>query len=102
MERVSAHLQHSNGAVVLASIRVLMKQLEVCRGTHTGNSKLTSLQVVSQSVRHSFRSQISSSLVTLLGAESEVQFIALQNVLEIVDSYTEEFRRHLQVRAVIL
>lgn len=31
LERVSAHLQHSNGAVVLASVRVLIRQFEVCR-----------------------------------------------------------------------
>lgn len=29
VERVSAHLQHSNGAVVLTAIRLLMKQFEV-------------------------------------------------------------------------
>ena len=42
--------------------------------------------------------QISSSLVTLLGAELEVQFIALQTISWLLETSQLEFQRHLQVR----
>ncbi|OUS42063.1 Clathrin/coatomer adaptor, adaptin-like protein [Ostreococcus tauri] len=81
VERVSAHLQHSNGAVVLASVKVLMKNI----------------QLISESARALVKMQISSSLVTLLGAELEVQFIALQTISWLLETSQLEFQRHLQV-----
>jgi AP-1 complex subunit beta-1 len=81
VERVSAHLQHSNGAVVLTAIRLLMKQFEF----------------VSAGLQSTLKAQIASSLVTLLGSESEVQFVALREILRILPMCQEALERHLQV-----
>lgn len=80
VKRVSAHLQHSNGAVVLASIKVLTNHL----------------QSIPDTSQRTIKMQIASSLVTLLGSEMEVQYITLRCVHSLLRSYKEELQRHLQ------
>lgn len=87
LDRVSAHLQHSNGAVVLASIRVLMAHLK---------------QIETTEVHSAINSQIVSSLITLLGSEKEIQFVTLETIYSLIPKFTDELQRHLQVGGLSL
>ena len=99
MKRVSAHLQHSNGSVVLASIKVLTNQLQVRDKEIRAFLLLTKYQkLIPETSQRAIKMQIASSLVTLLGSETEVQYVTLQCVQALLGPYKDELQMHLQVR----
>jgi vesicle coat complex subunit len=69
-ERVSPRLAHANAAVVLSTVKVLMKFMEMLGGA---SDVISSLQ-----------KKLAPPLVTLLSAEPEIQYIALRNINLIV------------------
>jgi len=82
LEQVGAHLQHSNGAVVLASVNVLLVHLKGYDGS---------------TLQHTVKSQIASSLVTLLGTEKEIQFVTLEKLQSLLPDFSNVLQKHLQV-----
>jgi len=72
IERVLPRLQHANSAVVLSAVKVIFSQLEAA-GRDPGDRALLR--------------KITPSLVTLLAAEPEVQYVALRNISLIVEKY---------------
>mmetsp|Transcript_21443 Transcript_21443/g.50438 ORF Transcript_21443/g.50438 Transcript_21443/m.50438 type:complete len:907 (-) Transcript_21443:82-2802(-) len=69
IERVVPRLQHANSAVVLSAVKVILKYMEVITNTETTRNLCRKL---------------APPLVTLLSAESEVQYVALRNINLIV------------------
>jgi len=68
-ERITARLSHANPAVVLASIKVVLKMLEY---------------IENQEVARNLCKKLNPPLVTLLSNEPEIQFVALRNIKLIV------------------
>ncbi|SBT35999.1 AP-1 complex subunit beta, putative [Plasmodium ovale wallikeri] len=65
LERILPRLSHANSAVVLSSIKVILTLLE----------KITDREFIKN-----VHKKLSPSLVTLLSAEPEIQYIALRNI----------------------
>jgi len=82
IERVTPRLQHANCAVVLSAVKVIVSQLECIRQS----------DVVSQAVR-----KLAPPLVTLLSAESEIQFVALRNINLVIQRYPEILQEEIKV-----
>lgn len=72
IERVLPRLQHANSAVVLSAIKVIFQQLEPAGRDPTDKALLR---------------KITPSLVTLLAAEPEVQYVALRNISLLVQKH---------------
>ena len=73
VERVTPRLQHANCAVVLSSVKVVLKQLPLL----SGNTELLG----------SLRKKLAPPLVTLLSSEPEIQYVALRNLSLIIQRY---------------
>ena len=69
-ERVTPRLAHANAAVVLSTVKVLMKLMEM-------------LDTTSDTIQ-TLQRKLAPPLVTLLSAESEIQYVALRNINLIV------------------
>mmetsp|Transcript_32785 Transcript_32785/g.83205 ORF Transcript_32785/g.83205 Transcript_32785/m.83205 type:complete len:911 (-) Transcript_32785:492-3224(-) len=69
VERVLPRLQHVNSAVVLSAIKVIMRMMDV---------------VASDDLVKAWCKKMAPPLVTLLGTEPEVQYVALRNINLIV------------------
>ncbi|XP_047341061.1 beta-adaptin-like protein C [Impatiens glandulifera] len=69
VERVTPRLQHANCAVVLSAVKMILIQMEL----------ITSTDVVRNLCK-----KMAPPLVTLLSAESEIQYVALRNINLIV------------------
>ncbi|VFQ82846.1 unnamed protein product [Cuscuta campestris] len=69
VERVTPRLQHSNCAVVLSAVKMILQQMEL----------ITSTDVVRNLCK-----KMAPPLVTLLSAEPEIQYVALRNINLIV------------------
>lgn len=69
-ERVTPRLAHANSAVVLSAVKVVMKFLEMMDQT----AEFVTLLI----------KKLAPPLVTLLSAESEIQYVALRNINLIV------------------
>ncbi|XP_024394494.1 beta-adaptin-like protein B [Physcomitrium patens] len=69
VERITPRLQHANCAVVLSAVKVILLQMEL----------ITSTDVVRNLCK-----KMAPPLVTLLSAESEIQYVALRNINLIV------------------
>ncbi|XP_071946445.1 AP-1 complex subunit beta-1-like isoform X2 [Antedon mediterranea] len=82
-ERVTPRLAHANAAVVLSSVKVLMKFMEFMS---TSNAYVSSLI-----------KKLSPPLVTLLSAEPEVQYVALRNINLIVQKRPEILKQEMKV-----
>jgi len=65
LERVSCRLSHSNAAVVMSTVKIMMKFLE---------------QITNSETSRSIMKKICPPLVTLLSTEQEIQFCALRNI----------------------
>ena len=65
VERVTPRLQHANCAVVLSAVKVIMSQMR----------SITSLPDDARAGQ-----ELAPPLVTLLGAECEIQYVALRNI----------------------
>lgn len=65
VERVLPRLAHNNPAVVLSSVKVILKAME---------------KLSDQEVKAATAKKLSGPLVTLLSSEAELQYIALRNI----------------------
>ena len=99
IERVLPRLQHVNCAVVISATRVILKHMKVrssifldillskifkiCREEDLGESYILS--------------KLAPPLITLLKAEYEIQFVALQNITFISKFYPEFLRNDIKV-----
>jgi len=81
-ERISARLSHTNSAVVLGCIRVILYYLNYIADERT----ITSLC-----------NKLSPSLVTLLSKGHEIQYLALRNALLILQRRPEILRNEIRV-----
>lgn len=72
IERITARLSHANAAVVLSTIRLVLRMLDLVDDA--------------QLVRATHK-KLRPPLVTLLSAESEIQYVALRNISLIVQKY---------------
>eukprot|EP00698_Gefionella_okellyi_P003571 TRINITY_DN13360_c0_g1_i1.p1 TRINITY_DN13360_c0_g1~~TRINITY_DN13360_c0_g1_i1.p1 ORF type:complete len:942 (-),score=270.68 TRINITY_DN13360_c0_g1_i1:49-2697(-) len=69
IDRISARLQHANSGVVLSSVKVILRLLDHINDNDYFGATLK---------------KIAPSLVTLLNAEPEVQYVALRNMIIIL------------------
>ena len=69
VERVLPRMQHVNSAVVLSAVKVIMRMMDV-----VGSPDLVA----------AWSKKMAPPLVTLLGAEPEIQYVALRNINLIV------------------
>lgn len=82
MERVIACLSHNNSGVVLSCIKVVMKYLDF---------------IASPEVVRSYCRKITAPLVTMLGAEYEIQYVVLKNINLILQKRQMVFDRELKI-----
>ncbi|CAR29922.1 hypothetical protein ZYGR_0AD06130 [Zygosaccharomyces rouxii] len=71
IDRVTAHLQHVNPAVVLSSVKVIIKNL---------------VQIEPESKRI-VMTKLSSALVSIMSTPPEMQYVALRNIRIILEKY---------------
>lgn len=83
-ERVTPRLSHANAAVVLSTIKVLMRFMELIPDVEYKTALLRKL---------------SPPLVTLLSSEAEVQYVALRNINLIVQKRPEILKHEIKVRS---
>jgi len=83
-ERVSVRFNHSNSAVVLSAVKVVLLSLPALRGTDLYQNYLRKL---------------SPPLITLLssGKEAEIQYVALRNMSLIVQQFPEVLRQEVKI-----
>lgn len=82
-ERVTPRLAHANAAVVLSTVKVLMKFMEMLEH---GSDLVVTLQ-----------RKLAPPLVTLLSAEPEIQYVALRNINLIVQKRPEILKNEMKV-----
>eukprot|EP00475_Leptophrys_vorax_P022917 TRINITY_DN3117_c0_g1_i1.p1 TRINITY_DN3117_c0_g1~~TRINITY_DN3117_c0_g1_i1.p1 ORF type:complete len:905 (-),score=341.08 TRINITY_DN3117_c0_g1_i1:61-2775(-) len=82
IERVTPRLKHSNSGLVLSSIRIIMRYLDIIQGD----------DAVRQLIK-----KLSPPLVTLLSAEPEIQYVALRNMDLIVQKRPDVLSREIRV-----
>lgn len=80
--RVKAHLQHVNPAVVLATIKVIIKNMN-----YIDAGQQTEL----------IQKKISSALVSLMSTPPELQYVALKNIRIILEKYPEILTKELRI-----
>ncbi|CAH8832048.1 unnamed protein product [Trichobilharzia szidati] len=83
IERVSPRLAHANAAVVLSTVKVIMKMLEMVD---------PAAEIVSTVVK-----KLAPPLVTLLSAEPEIQYVALRNINLIVQKRRDILKQEIKV-----
>ncbi|ORX45119.1 putative beta-adaptin [Hesseltinella vesiculosa] len=81
-ERIAPRLQHANSAVVLTCVKVMMYLMNYMKN----ESDITS-----------FCRKLSPPLVTLLANEPEVQYVALRNILLVIQRRPEVLRNDMKV-----
>eukprot|EP00871_Galdieria_phlegrea_P000675 jgi/Galph1/1608/GphlegSOOS_G278.1 len=74
IERILPRLQHANPAVVLSSIKLIIKNLKYIQSTEFSRM---------------VRKKLGAPLVTLVSTEPEVQYVALRNINLLVRKYPE-------------
>mmetsp|Transcript_18641 Transcript_18641/g.33694 ORF Transcript_18641/g.33694 Transcript_18641/m.33694 type:complete len:877 (+) Transcript_18641:16-2646(+) len=82
IERVVPRLAHSNPAVVLSAVKVIMKYMDF----------LASTELI-----RSLNRKLAPSLVSLLGAEPEIQYIALRNINLIVQKRPSLLEKDIRI-----
>ncbi|KAF8569985.1 hypothetical protein P879_02377 [Paragonimus westermani] len=83
IERVTPRLAHANAAVVLSTVKVIMKMLEL-------------IDPESELVATVTR-KLAPPLVTLLSAEPEIQYVALRNINLIVQKRKDILKQEMKV-----
>jgi len=81
-DRITARLQHSNSAVVLGAIRVLMCYLD---------------SIKSVEISRNLSRKMSAPLVTLLSKEPEIQYVALRNMSLILQKRPDILQHEMKV-----
>lgn len=69
IERVSPRLQHSNSAVVMSAVKIILRYME---------------EITNQDTLRALQKKLAPPLVTLLNSEPEIQYVALRNINLIV------------------
>uniref|UniRef100_A0A8R1TYM3 AP complex subunit beta n=1 Tax=Onchocerca volvulus TaxID=6282 RepID=A0A8R1TYM3_ONCVO len=82
-ERISPRLAHANAAVVLSTVKVLMKLMEMLPENSEFIGQLTK--------------KLAPPMVTLLSAEPEIQYVALRNINLIVQKRPEILKQEMKV-----
>uniref|UniRef100_A0A915PPI6 AP complex subunit beta n=1 Tax=Setaria digitata TaxID=48799 RepID=A0A915PPI6_9BILA len=82
-ERISPRLAHANAAVVLSTVKVLMKLVEMLPESSEFIGQLTK--------------KLAPPMVTLLSAEPEIQYVALRNINLIVQKRPEILKQEMKV-----
>ncbi|GAA40362.2 AP-1 complex subunit beta-1 [Clonorchis sinensis] len=83
VERVTPRLAHANAAVVLSTVKVVMKMIELID---------PEAELVSTVTR-----KLAPPLVTLLSAEPEIQYVALRNINLIVQKRKDVLKQEMKV-----
>lgn len=86
IERVVPMVSHSNSGVVLTTVKILIKLLDIVQTPET-------IRTVCK--------KITPSLVTLLSAEPEIQFVALKNINVLIQKRPIIFEKDIKVNMVI-
>ncbi|CAI4533947.1 BGP_1a_G0031850.mRNA.1.CDS.1 [Saccharomyces cerevisiae] len=81
IDRVTAHLQHVNPAVVLATIKVIVRNLPQIE--YSSNSLIMK--------------RLSSAFVSLMSTPPEMQYVALKNIRIILEKYPELLTKELRI-----
>jgi len=83
-ERVSVRFNHSNSAVVLSAVKVVLMSLPLLRTTD---------------LYQTYIRKLSPPLITLLssGKEAEIQYVALRNMSLIVQQFPEVLRQEVKI-----
>ncbi|SCW00695.1 LAFE_0C09912g1_1 [Lachancea fermentati] len=81
IDRVTPHLQHVNAAVVLASVKVVIKNLPLIQA----NSDAPIF------------GKLSSALVSLMSTPPEMQYVAIRNIRIILEKYPHILSRELRI-----
>lgn len=84
IDRVTAHLQHVNSAVVLATIKVILRNADQLDANETSTNSL-------------IMKKISSALVSLMSTPPEIQYVALRNIRIILEKYPELLSKELRI-----
>ncbi|ESN95331.1 hypothetical protein HELRODRAFT_193557 [Helobdella robusta] len=82
-ERITPRLAHANSAIVLSSVKVIMKLIEMM----DPNSEVVSMLV----------KKLAPPMVTLLSAEQETQYVALRNINLIVQKRPDILKTEMKV-----
>ncbi|KAL4003750.1 Adaptin N terminal region family protein [Acanthocheilonema viteae] len=82
-ERISPRLAHANAAVVLSTVKVLMKLVDMLPESSEFIGQLTK--------------KLAPPMVTLLSAEPEIQYVALRNINLIVQKRPEILKQEMKV-----
>ncbi|XP_018336386.1 AP-1 complex subunit beta-1 [Agrilus planipennis] len=82
-ERITPRLAHANAAVVLSTVKVLMKLMEMLSGDSDFCTTLSK--------------KLAPPLVTLLSSEPEVQYVALRNINLIVQKRPDILKHEMKV-----
>ncbi|KAL1923980.1 uncharacterized protein VTP21DRAFT_7015 [Calcarisporiella thermophila] len=80
-ERIAPRLQHANSGVVLAAVKVIMYLLNYMKEEDVP----------------ALCKKLSPPLVTLLSKEPEVQYVALRNILLVIQKYPDVLRNDLRL-----
>ncbi|VDP70476.1 unnamed protein product, partial [Echinostoma caproni] len=83
VERVTPRLAHANAAVVLSTVKVIMKMLEII------DPEAEIVSIVTK--------KLAPPLVTLLSAEPEIQYVALRNINLIVQKRKDILKQEMKV-----
>ncbi|PAV88047.1 hypothetical protein WR25_20299 [Diploscapter pachys] len=84
-ERISPRLAHANAAVVLSTVKVLMKLVDLLPNDSDFIAQLTK--------------KLAPPMVTLLSAEPEIQYVALRNINLIVQKRPDILKQEMKVEA---
>ncbi|CAI5444670.1 unnamed protein product [Caenorhabditis angaria] len=82
-ERISPRLAHANAAVVLSTVKVLMKLIDIMPADSEFITQLTK--------------KLAPPMVTLLSAEPEIQYVALRNINLIVQKRPDILKQEMKV-----
>ncbi|CAI2347497.1 unnamed protein product [Caenorhabditis sp. 36 PRJEB53466] len=82
-ERISPRLAHANAAVVLSTVKVLMKLIDMMPADSDFIAQLTK--------------KLAPPMVTLLSAEPEIQYVALRNINLIVQKRPDILKQEMKV-----
>jgi AP-1 complex subunit beta-1 len=82
VERILPQLNHNNPAVVLSSVKVILKAID---------------KFADEEVKKATVKKMSAPLVTLLSCQPELQYVALRNINFIVQKQPTLFENHVKV-----
>ncbi|KAL3229015.1 AP-1 complex subunit beta-1 [Nakaseomyces bracarensis] len=84
IDRVSAHLQHVNPAVILATVKVIIQNLPHILADNNSKRTIT-------------MKKLSTALVSLMSTPPEMQYVALKNIRIILERYPELLKKELRI-----